>query len=84
MGKVGLEVAQKIELADKGLLGSALPFKFNVRISRIKKVAGGTEADYQQVYVLNGFVRFKRYNLLDRVLYAIAQLFPRGRNGTRS
>ena len=83
MGKVGLEVAQKIELADKGLLGSALPYKFNVRIGRNKKVPGGTEATYLQVYVLNGFVRFKRYNLIDRLLYRIAQLFPRGRNGSR-
>ena len=84
MGKVGVEVAEKIELADKGKLGSALPYKFNVRISRIKKVSGGTEADYRQQYVLNGFVRFKRYNLLDQLIYKIAQLFPRGRNGTGS
>lgn len=85
MGKVSTEVAEKIELADKGKLGSALPYKFNVRISRIKnRYYGGTEADYRQQYVLNGFVRFKRYNLLDQLIYKIAQLFPRGRNGTGS
>jgi len=84
MGKVSAAVAEKIELADKGQLGTNLPLKFNIRIGKVKILPNSTEANYQQVYVLNGFVRFKRYNLLDRIIYRIAQFFPRGRSGSRS
>ncbi len=71
MGYVSGGVADAIDDAQVGSLGKQM-YNFDVRISRVNKYG---EAYYERAYVMNGHCRFKRYSLLDRILYKIGRLF---------
>lgn len=73
MGYVNGTVADKIEDATRGALGQQV-FNFNIRVSRINKFG---DAYYQKAFLLNGHCRFKRYSLLDRLMYKVGRLFKK-------
>lgn len=66
-------IADKMDAANVGQMGQQI-FNFNLRIS--KPNAFG-ESYYQRAFFLNGHCRFKRYGLLDVVLYKVAHVFKR-------
>jgi hypothetical protein len=70
VGKVEYETTfQHITLADQGRLGQQV-YKFNLLLGYI----GKDTSTYQQVYVINGHCRYKRYSLLDLAAYKVSQL----------
>lgn len=75
MGKVPVNVAEQIRLADIGALSRQI-YNFNIRISRNKQVdSSTTEATYHRTFVLNGACRFKRYGIIDMLRYKIGRFF---------
>lgn len=69
VGFVTGSVIDNIEAAEIGQLGKAF-YNFNIRVS--KEELG--EAYYEAALVLNGHSNFKRYGLLDVVLYKLGRL----------
>lgn len=61
-----------LDAAEKGQMGQAI-YNFNLRTSKVTR----GEAYYERAFFLNGHCRFKRYSLLDVVLYKAAHLFKR-------
>jgi len=83
VGKVTESVLEKVLLAEQGRLGTQL-YYFNLRTSKEVKVPGGTQAEYQKVYVMNGHCRYKRYTVLDLVAYRFFQLFGQRSKGQQT
>lgn len=75
MGKVTPIAAVHIDEADMGKLSKQM-FHFNLYLGKIE-VNGQVRDDYIRAFVINGMCRFKRYSLLDVVLYKVGRLLMR-------
>lgn len=77
MGKVQEYTAQRIDLAELGVLGRQI-YKFNIKTKTLAKAtpANGNveEAQYQRAFVVNGQPAFKRYTLKDVIVYKLARI----------
>lgn len=77
IGHASGTIIDKMDGAERGQMGQQI-FNFNLRVGPYRKLPdGSSESYYHRAFFLNGHCRFKRYNLLDVVLYKIAHLFTR-------
>ena len=67
-------IVDKMDAAAKGQMGQQI-FNFDLRVGPQRKLPdGSTESYYQRAFFLNGHCRFRRYNLIDLIIYKIMHI----------